>query len=299
MIDEVEKEDSIRQKEEKLTIVKKIARISLWIFCIVGLSILFMKTLSRHEKLTCSNMVIKLENSGGILDRNTLYGLLESRFKVLHAPLSRINLQDMEKFIVSDPYVRNANLFFDLKGVLRISIWEKVPVLSVRNNWNQTYRIDDLGTKMPGDTVSDSSLMRVQGNISEKYSWQGKSMKGRNPVPDTLVTRDMKMVYAFWKNLSRTPEFSKKVVRVDIQNNHLLALRVRSVYPSILIGDTSRMGEKMEKLEILLSTILPKSGMNTYSQIDLRFENQWVCERKPASLITDSAHMNKKINNLL
>lgn len=257
-------------RNEKLTLVKKIGKIGVWFFCIVGLSILFMKTLSRHDKLTCSKIDLKIENSGGNIDGKRFVNQIKARFPIINKTIRSVNIQDIERFVKTNPFVRNSELFFDLKGVLHISIWQKIPALQVNNLEGEKFIIDEEGSKMPMVSEPDSALILVKGDIHEKWF----------KTEDSLRSPELKMAYLFWKRISRETGSLGKISAFDIEPINKMNILLRNLEIPMVFGDTSLFSEKMDKMNIFLSSILPKMGAKAYSQVDLRFAHEWVCEKK-------------------
>jgi cell division protein FtsQ len=285
-------------KGEKLTLVKKIAKVLIWFFCIVGISILFMKTLYRHDKLTCSHIDLKLENSGGFIDSKGFVKNLESHFQILNRPCESIHLLQIEDFVKSNPFVRSSDIFFDLRGTLHISLWQKIPALKVLNIYGETFLIDDQGLKIPLLSNPFSSLIKIEGDIREKRmplkSGSGNSISTK----DSLYSPELKLAFELWKRISRESKVLGKIEAFQIQPGNSISIKLRNLDIPLVFGDTSLLSEKLEKMEIFTQTILPRTGPATYSKVDLRFSGEWVCEKRNNPL-KDSLTINPKINKLL
>jgi|GEM_PF-778498 len=288
-----------QRKMEKLTLVKKIAKISVWIFCIVGLSILFMKTLSRHNKLSCSKIDLKLENSGGFIDENDLINEIKTRFKIINKPCESINLLEIEQFVKTNPFVRSSDLFFDLKGVLHVSVLQKIPALRVTNNLGEKFIVDEQGLKMPVPPESDSSLIQIDGEVRERLVLNKHSQTLISGSDDSLKTNSLKLAYGFWKRIQPESSTIQKIKTFHIQSDNSISIYLKNLDLPLVFGDTSHLGEKLEKMDIFTSTILPKMGTDTYSKVDLRFSHEWVCEKKNKGSVKDTLSNNRKINKLI
>ncbi len=286
------------KREKKLTLVKKIGGISLWIFCIVGISILFLKTLDRHKHLTCSRIDLRLENSEGFIEGKSFINALENQFKVINKPCESINLLEIESFLKKNAYIKKVDLYFDLVGVLHLSVWQKQPVLSVTNLYGLSYMIDDTGLKMPFSDQWSNRTIQISGKVQEKYVHADHLTSNPGSGEDSLQSKELKMVFAFWKNIEKGL-FSKSIKSVEVQGEDNMVLQMRSINTPIVFGDTSSMTEQLDRLDILLSTILPKTGLEVYSKIDIRFDKQFVCERKTETKELDTTKAQLKIINQL
>ncbi len=249
-----------------MPIVHKITRLFLWIFCIVGIIILLYKSLNRWEKLTFHSVEVKLENSQGFINKVVFAQYIVKNFHLLNHLCKTVNLLEMEKTLLKNPFLDKVNLFFDLKGVLHASVIEKIPVLWVSNLSGEYYFINNMGLKMPYFAARSNQLIRVNGNIAESY-------KGGS---DSLLSSELKEAFGFWKFISTLKPGDTLCKSIEINKSNNLSIWVNSLNFPIRMGDTTNLPSKWKRLKILISTIIPKIGVNTYSAVDLRFENEWI-----------------------
>lgn len=283
--------DSENSENQKLTFVKKIGGIALWILCTVGVLMLFLMTYNRYENLTCSSILIKIENSRNLINKEVFTSGFEQRFKVLNKPCKSIPLIEIENSLKRNQFIQGIDLFFDLKGVLHLNLIEKTPVLRVKNKKNENYFIDNRGLKMPAINSYISPMVKVEGEVNESYR--------PDEVSDSLLTPYLQKVFALWQCLEKRKPYDTLCKTIQVGKEGSLSLKISTLNFPVEIGDTSNLNSKVFRLGILVNTINAKVEKNKYSKVDLRFENEWVCERINSSIGKDSLKLNKVINHQL
>jgi cell division protein FtsQ len=106
-----------------------------WIILGVGLLTLLVAAMHTKNAKPCTDVVITFKNRGEALytGKWAISGMLhEKGIAVLKGkPIKSFNLKSMEDRLEKDPWIHNAELFFDNKRVLRVIIEENQPVARV------------------------------------------------------------------------------------------------------------------------------------------------------------------------
>ncbi len=126
---------------------------------IVGGIIAF--TERRQGSASIRDITIKMRNANEnhFLDEDDIVKLMELKMDNLKgASLDRVNMKEVEKKIRRNPFIKDAQLYSDLKGNLVVSAEIRRPIARiVRNDGPDGYIAED-GTVMP---VSDKFTSRV------------------------------------------------------------------------------------------------------------------------------------------
>ena len=174
-----------------------------------------------------------------------------------------------EAVLEQNPYIKNAEVFVDLKQNLFCKITQRQPIVRVINSAQQQYYIDKEGTKFNVITGTSARVLVANGYIKEKRSPQ-----------DSLYSKTLKEVFKvasyveselFWK------QFTEQLY-VDKYNDLILIPKVGSF--TIVLGNSERLEEKFSDLKVFITTALPKVGYEKYKTLSVKYKGQIVTKKK-------------------
>jgi len=236
---------------------------------IVGGIIAF--TERRQGSASIKDITIKMRNANEnhFLDEDDIVKLMELKMDNLKgASLDRVNMKEVEKKIRRDPFIKDAQLYSDLKGNLVVSAEIRRPIARiVRSDGPDGYIAED-GTVMPVSDKFTSRVILISGPYVRqmlKQSNLNTSEEGKQLI--TLI------------NTIREDEFwNAQVAQLDIDSK----MRI-TVYPQvgderIEFGRPDNVDTKLKKLMIFYKEILPRMGWNKYDRVNLEYAGQIVAE---------------------
>lgn len=255
-----------------------------------GLVTLLVAANSKAKARTCSGVMVSVNNGG---DRIYVEkeDVLKSIEKTAHGSIvnkhtGNINLASLEKGLESNPWIRDAELYFDTKDVLHVAVLERVPVARVFTTTGTSFYLDSTGAQMP---------------LLESYSAKLPVVTGFTPAKrwnnaDSALVRETKEVVqtiggnAFWNaqigQIDITPE--RKFELIPLLGSHVIRL-----------GSGTNVAGKLDRLMVFYKQILPKAGFAKYSVLDLQFDGQVVAVKKGATSVVDSIQLQKNIQQLM
>lgn len=171
-----------------------------------------------------------------------------------------INLKNLEDFLKGHAMIENAEIFKTISGELGAIITQRTPVLRVTSD-TETYYYDKLGVKMP---------------LSDNYS-------ARVPITTDTISGTGRLDLITLSNRIRNDEFLRKqIIGVDLiekDRSFQFELKTRVGDQKILFGDLKGMEQKIAKLKVFYKKTLQDSTVDDYRTINLKFDNQIVCEK--------------------
>jgi cell division protein FtsQ len=171
-----------------------------------------------------------------------------------------INLNLLEEFLQNNQMVENAEIYLTLTGELGAIIKQRTPVLRVAGG-AETYYYDTRGMRMP---LSDNYSARVPITM-DTVSGQGRS--------DLIAL----------SNAIQSDDFLRKqIIGVDqLQEGGKFPyeLNTRVGNQKIIFGDLRQMDQKIAKLKVFYKKTVRDDTYKNYKSINLKFNNQIVCER--------------------
>ncbi|MDP1725645.1 MAG: hypothetical protein Q8M15_02595 [Bacteroidota bacterium] len=193
---------------------------------------------------------------------------LNSEQKLLGMPLSEINISKLEKSLLKESLIEDAEVYSDLNGVLNIQVDQRKPLLRVVKYDGTQFYIDQHGIKM---SLSEHFTARVpiaNGNIFERFE-KGDSVYSFVGIQlfkiASYVDKD-----AFLKAL-----IEQIFVRAD--NEFVIIPKIGNHI--IIFGSADNLEKKFRKLLVFYREGLNRTGWKKYSSIDLRFEGQVICKK--------------------
>lgn len=217
------------------------------------------------------DIIIKVENvnENQFLDEEDVVDLMQlSQENIKGATLDHLNLKEIETRIKSNRFVKDAELYSDLKGNLIVKATLRRPIARiVRNDGPDGYIAED-GTVMP---VSDKFTTRVV-LISGSFANQLLHAENLNKFIEGQQLMEMlKMIREddFWK---------AQITQLDINSRVSVNLFPQIGGQLIEFGKPENLEVKFKKLRIFYKEILPKQGWNTYKRVNVEYEGQIIAE---------------------
>lgn len=236
---------------------------------IVGGIIAF--TERRQGSASIRDITIKMKNANDnhFLDEDDITKLMELKIDNLKgASLDRVNMKEVESKIRRDPFIKDAQLYSDLKGNLVISAEIRRPIARiVRSDGPDGYIAED-GTVMP---VSDKFTSRVI-LISGSYVKQMVKQNNLN------TTDEGKQIMSLINTIKEDEFWNAQIAQLDIDSKMKITIYPQVGDEHIEFGRPENVETKLKKLMIFYKEILPRMGWNKYDRVNLEYEGQIVAE---------------------
>lgn len=240
----------------KNSILKTLAKL-LAFFVLAAYLVFALVKFNRPEKsLECTGLDITItgEPCPEFINEDEVRDLLVSKQLFPEGKaLDDIDLTQLEQTLITSPYVAEALCFKTAEGRVAIRVTPRVPVLHVLNAEGQDFYIDNCGGTMPrGHHTMDLPVMT--GNVPRatagpRYSYMGSYL----------------LQNSFW---------NKEIQEIHVHANGDIELTPRTGNFTILLGDTSLLADKLDRMRIFYTEGLDKAGWNRYKVISLKFEGQ-------------------------
>ncbi|WP_242091821.1 cell division protein FtsQ/DivIB [Aestuariivivens sediminicola] len=167
-----------------------------------------------------------------------------------------LDLNQLERALNSNPMIKSAEVYVSVNGTLNVDVEQKTPIARVTTN--ASYYIDDEGVFMP---------------LSNNYS-------ARVPLITGFVEKNnLNTIYKVAKKVNED-EFLKKNV-IEIYQNYRMEIffRLRRCDFLVKLGTEKSLDKKINNLKVFYKKKLKEHTLNSYSQINLQFDNQVVCTK--------------------
>ncbi len=225
----------------------------------------------KHEEFAIRDVVVKIENGvdNHFLDESDVLGLMRVDVENIRgAKTSDINLKAIEAKIKKDPFIKQADLYTDLKGNLIASIALRRPIARIiRADGPDGYIAED-GTVMPVSEKFTARVLLISGAYTRKILEQSNINSTEEGAELLKLIRVLKED-DFW---------SAQIAQMDIDAKGRLTLFPQVGDERIEFGRTDNQSAKLKKLKIYYKEIVPKAGWNKYKRVSLQYDGQIVAE---------------------
>ncbi len=272
------------------TTIRKILFVTLWLCIGGGMLTLLLAAISKKNKGQCKDysITIKGVQNNFFIDKKDVEQLLIKATKgnIKGEPIASFKLHELEQMLEHNTWIDEAELYFDNRDVLHITVMEKEPVARIFSTAGNSFYIDSAGRKIP---LSDKLSARVPvfTGFPEK--------KKMNAMDSTLlnnvrVTANYIINDPFWMSqvaqIDITPE--RNFEMVPVVGSHLVKL-----------GDGENIPQKFKRLMIFYKQVLSKTGFDKYKLIDVQYKGQVVVSKYAGDAKVDSIQLRKNVEKLL
>ena len=214
---------------------------------------------------------IRIDNvhENHFVDEQDVMGLMNVDQKVLIGTnIQSLNFREIENRIKTHPFIKDSELYSDMKGNLTVRAQLRRPVARIiRNDGPDAYIAED-GTIMP---VSEKFTSRV---ILLSGAYVTTLLKMENMMDTDEGKALMEML-----NTIREDEFWKaQIAQLDIDKKLKVTILSQVGDEKIEFGKPADLEVKFKKLRIFYKEILPRVGWNKYDRVNLEYEGQIVAE---------------------
>lgn len=214
---------------------------------------------------------IKIDNvnENHFLDEADIADLMDlDEQNVKGASVDALSFKSIEKKIKADPYVKEAELYSDLKGNLTARVKLRRPVARImRNDGPDAYIAED-GTLMPVSERYTSRVILLSGPMVRELLRQ----ENMNSLEEG------KQLMAMLNMISEDDFLQAQITELDIDSKARVTFLPQVGDERIEFGKPDDLEAKFSKLRIFYKEIIPRVGWNKYSRVNLEFDGQIVAE---------------------
>ena len=185
---------------------------------------------------------------------------------VIGVEQGKIDPKTLESRVETNPFVKDAQVYRDLKGNLKVNVVQSKPIARLFVDGKNDRYIDSEGNILPINARHTARVPLLETDF--KFSWESnlnESSYGKE-IFDLLIHIEND---DFWK-----AQIAGLLLKVDGE----VELFPQVTKQKIEFGLPDDIEKKFSKLMTFYKEILPKKGWNTYERVNLKFENQIICE---------------------
>lgn len=261
-----------------------------WLLVISGIATLLVAANSKQKAYMCKDILIGIKGNEGkfYVEKEDVLKLMERTMSgsLLQRAVTTINLAKLENGLKTNPWVKNAELYFDNRDALHVFVEEREPIARVFTTEGRSFYMDSSGAKMP---LLDKMSIRVP--VITGFT----SARKFNAADSALLQQTKQVAQFIYSN-----EFwNAQVGQIDITSKRKFELIPVIGDHIIKLGEGENVEEKLNRLFVFYKQVMSKVGFNKYAALDVEFNGQVIAIKKEPASPVDSIQLRKNIEELM
>lgn len=187
-------------------------------------------------------------------------------------PIGDINIHEIEKLLLSKSYIKKAEVYADINGIINIRIEQRKPIIRINTRGSGFY-MDENGFIFPLSKSFTDYVPIVTGNPPLP-----SSMKYKDYIPQTEDAKFLQDLLVFAHFLQNDSYWNSMIEQINVVNKNDVELITRVGSQVVKLGGFDDFEYKLRKLDVFYRNGMPAVGWNTYKTINLAYSNQVVCK---------------------
>ncbi len=243
-----------------------------WLCLIFAASMLIISAVERKQVESCNGVLIDvqpLEFDRNLINEQDVEAVILKKYdlNISGLKLSDIDIESLETLLKAEPFVFDAEAYFDGENNLNVKIEQRRPILRVIDNNGMDYYLDSDGCKMPPSKRYTARVLVATGDLPPyTENFRGKE---NHLLKDLYLLTNYILHDHFLNNLIEQVHVNK--------GDFILVPKLGN--QKILLGSISDIEGKFDRLKVFYKEGMSREGWTKYKTINLKFKNQVVCEK--------------------
>ncbi len=263
--------------------------LALWVIIGSAVVVLLVAAIRKQKNELCKGYLIELkgDESGTYIRQAEVMQMLSASLqgKIEGKQLVALNLKEMEQALESNEKVKDAELYFDNKNKLHITVTARKPVARLFTTEGNSFYIDSDAQPMP---LADGFRVKVP-------VFTGFTAKKQLMRKDSLMLRDVQEMAAY---IAADPFWMAQVAQVDITTEREFELVPVVGNHIVKWGKPGDNDRKFDRLFVFYKNVLSKTGFDKYKTIDVQYSGQ-VVATKGISAKADKDQLRRNVEKML
>ncbi len=262
--------------------MKKFVRIGLWLLAIALVVAVLSFVNQKQNNAICTGISVEFSQGSGeqYIDEKLVLELLEGENGVIVGqPIKNFNIAKIEKKLNDDPYIKHAEVYKKINGILTVEATQRNPVIRVINNQNISFYIGQEGVLMPVSKKVQARMIIASGDIDYSPDFDTITniySRDLDMEKSILVLRNLHTLVDFINNDKFWEAQTQQIYVNESKEFELVPLVGKQI---IKFGGIERYKEKFRNLEVTYKKGFSAEGWNNFDEINLKYKNQVVCRK--------------------
>ena len=185
---------------------------------------------------------------------------------VIGVEMGDIEPKILEERVEANPFVKEAQVYRDLKGNLQVKVEQSKPIARLFIDGKKDRYIDTDGRVLPVNAKHTARVPLMETEF--KFGWESNLSESKygKQVFELLMFIEQ---HEFWR---------AQIAHIVLKKDGEIEMHPQVTKQVIEFGKPVDLDSKFSKLMTFYKEILPKKGWNAYERVNLKFENQIICE---------------------
>ncbi|HEY2723017.1 MAG TPA: hypothetical protein VGI82_14895 [Chitinophagaceae bacterium] len=270
-------------------IMKRTVFVSLTLLACSGLVVLLVAAIGKKNHELCKDyeITVKGAQKSFFISENDIRKMLNTATngKIKNEKITDFNLRKLEAQLKENAWVQDADLYFDNKEVLHVSVQEKEPIARIFTTSGRSFYIDS-GTKQIPLSGLMSAKVPVFTDFPDKKSLSTK---------DSILLNDVKRTANF---ILSDPFWMAQTEQIDITSDRNFEMISTVGNHVVKLGNGDDIDKKFRRLLIFYQQVMSKTGFDRYKFVDVEYDGQVIGTKEKISKV-DSVQLRKNVEKLL
>ena len=230
--------------------------------------ITFASVKNGNRKVDILEVEISDEEGNFFTDQLEVIDLMtdKSADYIIGVEMGELNPKILEERVESNPFVRDAQIYRDLKGNLQVKVEQSKPIARLFIDGKKDKYIDKDGRILPVNAKHTARVPLIETEF--EFKWE-KNMNESSYGQKVFELLTFVEAEEFWK---------AQIAHIIIKKDGEIEMYPQVTKQLIEFGPPEDLKNKFSKLMIFYKEILPTKGWNSYSRVNVKFDNQIICE---------------------
>lgn len=185
---------------------------------------------------------------------------------VLGYTVGELDLKSLEARVEKNQFVKDAQIYRDLKGNLVVRVQQVRPIARVLDRKGADHYIDHEGYLVPTSIRHTARVPILE--FDKMPAW--KANLGETEYGTRLLS--------LLNYIDQDEFWHAQIAGLVVKKDGDIRMLPQVTKQDILFGQPEDLDTKFLKLRLFYKEILPNKGWNSYSIVNVKFKNQIICE---------------------
>ncbi|AER40433.1 MAG: cell division protein FtsQ [Flavobacteriales bacterium] len=216
----------------------------------------FSQKIHKNRNLEKLNIIIDPLSKNHFLNEEIIKNILFPRIEKIEKKIGQLCILKMEQKLNNSPFIKKSEVFLSVDGILNIKVWQKEPILRIKNG-NEEYYLTKDAENLKLSSFYSSKVLLAKGSFSKEE---------KKHLSDLVQTIN-------------SDELLKNQI-IGIKKTDLFILIPKIGNHHIILGNLKDFKIKLNKLKAFYKQYLNKIDINRYKSIDLQYKDQVVAKKR-------------------
>ena len=225
----------------------------------------------KQSQRQVNDVIVKILNQQGnyFIDNLEIQDLIneENASYVSGLRIDQLNLKELERRVRRHPFVKEVQVFKDLKGNLLVDVVQTRPIARIYDPKGADYYIGEEGQVLP---VTAKHTARVP-----LIEMEDKSILKEKNLNDTEEGVKLMELITF---VDQNKFWNAQVAHLFVNKDFEVSFLTQVSKQVVQFGPMTDLEQKFKKLKVFYRQILPGQGWNEYDSVSIEYDKQIVAD---------------------